>query len=403
MTLAEIREKRAAKVSAARAILAKAESEKRSINAEETKAFDGYKAEIEDLEAQEKRAVFIEEIERRADITPIDKPFQALQNEISVVEVLRAQMKGRTADGAAAEYSKEVERRTGRKPEGVFIPMNLLERRAGVNLTSTAKQIVPTEHRPDLYISPLREQLMARRLGVRVLGGLSGNLSIPKYGSGLETGWVAENAAVPEGEMSFASVGLTPKHVGGKTEMSRQLLQQSSPDIEGLCREDLVFLIAKQIDKAIIAGTGTNNEPLGVLNFANKQAGTLATLDWLSVLQMVQQLEDEEIFAGTWLTNSTVKTKLASTLKEAGLPGYLLENGSLASKSLYVSRRIPASTIILGDWSQVLLGVWSELDILVNPYAEPAYSRGGVQIRAMATVGVAARHEKAFVVADDVA
>lgn len=402
MTLAEIREKRAAKVSAARAILAKAEGEKRSLNDEEIKAFDACKAEIESLEAQEKRAIFIEEIERRADVKPIDKPFQALQDEISVIEVMRSQMEGRAVSGAAAEYSKEVEQRSGRKPEGVFIPMSLLERRESVNTTTTAAKIVPTEHRPDLYIGPLREQLMARRLGVRVLTGLSGNLSIPKYGSGLETGWIAENSPVPEGAMSFASVGLIPNHVGGKTEMSRQLLQQSSPDIEGLCREDLAFLIAKQIDKAIIAGTGKNNEPLGVLNFAGKQAGTLATLNWLSVLQMVQQLEDEEIFTGTWLTNSTIKTTLASTLKEDKLPGYLLENGTLASKSLYVSRHIPASTIILGDWSQVLLGVWSELDILVNPYAEPAYSRGGVQVRAMATVGIAARHEKAFVVANDV-
>ncbi len=130
---------------------------------------------------------------------------------------------------------------------------------------------MPTVHRADLYIGPLREALIARRLGVRVLTGLRGNLSIPKYGSGLETGWVAEGGAVPEGDMAFDSVGLEPKHVGGKTEMSRQLIQQSSPEIEQLVRDDLAFLIAKQIDRAIIAGTGTNNEPLGVLNFTGAQ------------------------------------------------------------------------------------------------------------------------------------
>lgn len=46
-----------------------------------------------------------------------------------------------------------------------------------------------------------------------------------------------------------------------------------------------------------------------------------------------------------------------------------------------------------------MLGVWSEVDILVNPYAEPAYSRGGVQVRAMATVDTAVRHPEGFVVA----
>ena len=62
-----------------------------------------------------------------------------------------------------------------------------------------------------------------------------------------------------------------------------------------------------------------------------------------------------------------------------------------------------AGIAILGDWSQVLLGIWSEIDILVNPYAQPAYGRGGVLVRAMSTVDVALRHPQAFVVASDIA
>ena len=57
---------------------------------------------------------------------------------------------------------------------------------------------------------------------------------------------------------------------------------------------------------------------------------------------------------------------------------------------------------IFGDWSQVLLGVWSELDLLVNPYSETAYSKGNVLIRAMATCDIAIRHAQAFQYADDV-
>src|SRR5690606_6111267 len=149
--------------------------------------------------------------------------------------------------------------------------------------------------------------------------------SIPKFGSGLETGWVAEGGAVPEEEMTFGDVSLTPKHVGGKTEMSRQLLQQSSPDIERLVREDLAFLIAKQIDHAIIAGTGTNNEPTGIINTVGIQTGDLTTLDYASIMAMVQQFEDTELTSASWLTTSAAKTKLATTLREAGLPGYLLD------------------------------------------------------------------------------
>ena len=58
--------------------------------------------------------------------------------------------------------------------------------------------------------------------------------------------------------------------------------------------------------------------------------------------------------------------------------------------------------LIYGDWSELLIGVWSELDILVNPYESTAYSKGNVVIRAMATVDVAVRHPKAFVSVEDV-
>ena len=50
-------------------------------------------------------------------------------DRISVVEVLRAQMEGRSLSGAAAEYAQETERRTGRKAQGVFIPLAALENR----------------------------------------------------------------------------------------------------------------------------------------------------------------------------------------------------------------------------------------------------------------------------------
>lgn len=395
MKLHELRESRATKVAEMRNLV----DANKTMTADQQAAFDRLKSEVVDLEGQESRALFLDAAERRSGGLPVDKQAAKLEGDFSVLRVLQAQVEGRSVDGLEREYSQEAERRTGRKAQGAFIPMTALEKRA--NTTTTAADIVPTVHRPDLYIGPLRESLVARSLGVRVLPGLTGNLSVPKYGTGLATGWVAEGGAVPDGDMTFGSVGLEPKHVGGKTEMSRQLIQQSSPAIEQLIRDDLAFLIAKQIDTAIIAGTGATNQPLGVLNMTGVQSGLLATLNWPAVLAFAQKLEDAEVFGGTWLTNAAVKNKFAATLKEAGLPGYLLEAGRVAERAMVTSKAVPANTVVLGDFSQILLGVWSELDILVNPFAEPAYSRGGVVVRAMATVGTACRHEQAFVIADD--
>lgn len=408
MNLAAIREKRAAKVVEMRAILAKAEAEKRALAQPEQATFDALKAEVQDLEGQEARAQFLEDVERRTSGQPVaDRSFDAMQRSVSVVEVMRAQMEGRALTGAAAEYQVETERRTGRKAKGAFVPLAAIEQR--VNTTTSAGELVPTIHRADQYIEPFRNNLLARRLGVRVLSGLTGNLSIPKFGTGTTTGWVAENAALPTGDMTFDSVGLAPKHAGGISEMSRQLLMQSSPDIEQLVRDDLSFMLAQAIDSALIKGGGTN-EPDGVLETVGIQTASLATLNWANVLAMLQKLDLVNATAVNLVGSTKVKAKLAGTLKATGIAGYLLEGGRVSDLPAFFSNQVPEKTgtpntgrLIAGDWSQVLLGIWSEVDILVNPYAETAYSKGNVLVRAMSTVDIANRHPEAFVVADDLA
>lgn len=410
MKLADIKERRAILVGEMRSILSTAETQKRALSADEQAKFDTLKQQVTDLEAQEARAQFLDDQERRMlgqAAGAEHRETADLEGRISVLRILQAQIEGRALSGAELEYAQETERRTGRKAEGVFVPMSAFERR--VNTTTTGNDLVATDHRADQYISPLRNALLARQLGVRVLSGLRGNVTIPKHGSALTVGWVAENGNLGDSDMSFDPVTLAPKHAGGLTEMSRQLIQQSSPDIEQLVRDDLSYALAKAIDSALILGGGTN-EPVGVLSTTGIQTANLATLSWANVLGMLEKAELENAGVVNWLTHAKVKTRLASTLKDADLPGYLLENGKMADLPLYSTNQVPKKTgtpdtgrLILGDWSQVMLGIWSEVDILVNPFDSTAYARGGVKVRAMATVDAAVRHPKAFVVAEDIA
>lgn len=407
MNLHAIREARAQKIAAMRNILSTAETEKRTLTAAEQGQFDALKGEVTSLEADETRASFMAEAERRMLGESVgDAHAKKLEERVSVLKVLQAAVNGTPLTGAEAEYAAEAERRTGRKAEGVFVPASLFEKR--VNTTTSAAELVGTDHRADLYIAPFRDALLARKLGVRVLSGLRGNVSIPKHGTGLTVGWVAEGSAVPEGNMEFDSVTLTPKHVGGYTEMSRQLIQQSSPDIEDLVRADLAYLVAKAIDSALIKGGGTN-EPKGVMSTAGVQTANLATLSWTNIAAMLEKLEVANSSAVNWVTSPGVATKLRTTLKATGIAGYLAEGGRVADLPLFVTNQVPHVTgtpnkgvAILGDWSQVMLGIWSELDILVNPFDSTAYKRGGVLVRAMATCDIAVRHPEAFVIASDV-
>jgi hypothetical protein len=50
----------------------------------------------------------------------------------------------------------------------------------------------------------------------------------------------------------------------------------------------------------------------------------------------------------------------------------------------------------------LLIGLWSALDVLVNPFESTAYAKGNVMVRAMATADIALRNPTAFVKATGV-
>lgn len=396
--LHELREAKAAKVAEARQLLASSPT----LNAEGVAKFDAIKTAITDLEGQESRAVFIEDAERRA-LPMADKSHAGLKAEVSVLEAIRCQVEGRDAQGAVAEYSREVERRTGKK--GVYVPLSAFESRAA-QTTTTAAGIVPNDFRPDLFVGPLRNSLVMRTLGARILTGLVGNVVVPRQKTSHVAQWIAEGESLTDTGMTFDNMTLQPRHVGAMTELSRQLIQQSSPQIEQIVRDDMSAVIAEAFDTAMLTGDGIK-QPLGLLNTVGIQTANLATMTWEGILAMLQKLAVANVNPTAWLTSPGVATKLRAALKSATAgAGYLMENGQVASLPVAVANQVPLKAtkgqVILGDFSEMFVGVWDSLEILVNPYDSAAYARGGVKVRALMTADCAVRRPEAFVVASDV-
>lgn len=406
MKLHEIRQKKAAKVAEARNLLNTAESESRSLNAAEQAAFDGLRTAITDLEGQEQRAQFVEDAERRAAGEPVDNSRANLEARISIVDAIAAHMENRSLTGALAEYNTE-QKRMGVQAKGVLVPHSLFEKRAA-QTTTTAAGIVPEDFRADQFVGLLRNSMVVQSLGARVLPNLRGDVTIPRQATTSTAQWLAEGDTLTDSGITFNSIGLKPKHVGAITELSRQLLQQSNPSIEALVRDDFINVVSLAIDKALIHGDGVK-EPEGLLTAATG-TGTLATLSWATILTVLQGLALKNITPNSWLTHPKVATILRKTLREAGLPGYLLENGQLAGVPVAVTNQLaekagsPAKgRMIVGDFSEMIVGTWGSVDILTNPYAEGPYSRGAVQVRILTTCDMVPRREDAFTVIEDIA
>lgn len=393
----ELLELKSAKVAEMRGLLDGADLEKRDLTADEAAKFDAMKADIAKLEAQEQRAAFLESVERAK---PVDKQFLAVEQRVTVLDAIRAQVGGRAVGGALAEFNQETELRTGRKAQGVFVPLQAFEMRAA-QTTTTAAGIVPEDFYASEYIGPLRKSLVARGLGIRTMTGLRGDVVIPKYKSGMTADWVNEDEALSASGMKFETVTMKPKHVGALTELSRQLIQQSSPDINALVTDDLSFILADAIDRAILLGDGVK-APLGILNTPDIQTASLANPSYAEVLKLFELLDLANVSNAKFLTNPSVMRVLRSVEKSQGTGLYLAGGASIGDVESVVSNQLSGGKLLLGDFSQFILGIWSEVDILVNPYAESAYSKGNVLVRAMMTAGSVVRHPEAFVLVDDV-
>lgn len=410
MTLSEIREARAAKVAEMRKLLNTADTEKRSLNDGEKAAFDKLKAEIESLEADEARAQYIAEVERRATGEPVDKSMTALEKRVSLTDAILAQVENRSLTGALAEYNAEKAREgVAARRGGVLVPSSLFEQRT-TQTTTTQSNIVPDDFRADQFIGLFRNSMVMRSLGARVLSGLRGDVVIPRQTASSSAYWVAEGDSLTESNPTFDTIKLSPKHVGALASMSRQLLQQANPSIEQLIRDDFVSVIGLAIDKAMLHGLAANDEPVGILNTSGIQTGSLATLDWEAVIALLEKLALENMTPNAMVTHPAVATLLRTTLKDsvAGAE-YLMQGGTVAGIPANVTNQLEAKTgtpdtgrLILGDFSQMIVGEWGSAEILANPYAAGYYEKGDIQLRILATMDMVVRNPKAFVSVDDI-
>ena len=257
-------------------------------------------------------------------------------------------------------------------------------------------------------ISPLK------RLGATVLRGLTGNLDLPRIKASGTATWVAEHAPATGSDMQFDKVPLGPKTVTAQYEVSRRMILQAA-QIEQILRADIGFLLAQALDAAAINGSGANT-PQGIMTVAGVPVISLgangAALTNADAFADLQGAVLDANSAGTgFLTNTKVRKAVAKLKDSASssawhggsIPksaGAVLKSGSVESHQR--ARGTNLSAAIYGNWQDLVLGYWSSIDILMNPYADSVASKGGALVHAFLDADVAIRHPESFAVCKDI-
>ena len=169
----------------------------------------------------------------------------------------------------------------------------------------------------------MRDRLAVAELGATFLGGLVGDVSIPKRTGTATAYWFGadDSDSVTESTGTIGTVTMTPKTVGALSKFSHLMNLQSTPDIEQLIRADFVALLADAIDTAAINGSGSSNQPTGILNtsgigsVAGGTNGLAPTLDHLLDLKKEVAVDNADVASCGYLTNACLIGSSATATK----------------------------------------------------------------------------------------
>lgn len=257
------------------------------------------------------------------------------------------------------------------------------------------------------FIELLRNKSVVFNMGAVRLSGLRDNVTIPKHSATGSTTWLANEAAqLSEVNQTFVQVSLTPKTVGGYTEISRQLLLQSNPSIEGIVSADLATIVALDIDLKALNGSGASGQPTGILNTAGIGSVTGTSLDYADIVEF-----QTDVFAGNALSGNAgyvttgavaglLKTRVKFTSTASPIWEGRLEEGMVDGYRGVASNQMPAATMLFGDFAELIIAEWGVLEIEANPYAD--FKAGIVGVRAIASIDIGVRYPTAFSAASSI-
>lgn len=354
----------------------------------------------------------------------------AERSNFNLVRALNAALTGDWSKaGFEREVSQTLAKRSGRETTGFFMPSDVTMQRDTppgyfVGQPTQGGNLVATDLRSGSFIDLLRAKAMVTRMGATVISGLVGNVEIPRQTGASTTYWLAENTAPTESNATFDKVSLKPKTIGALSSVSRNLLLQSSMNVEAFVRNELAVSLALGIDLAALCGTGTNNQPTGIANMSGictveggTNGGSL-TFDKLIDMETQVATANADVTNMYYLCNAATigfLKKIKNTsgdyiwkpITEAvrnGFPGEV--NGYAVGRSNQVRSGLQKGTsnncheIYFGNWADLLIGEWGFLEIDVNRYGD-AWKSGGVEIRALQTIDIAVRHPKSFCLFSD--
>lgn len=223
----------------------------------------------------------------------------------------------------------------------------------------------------------------------------------------------AEGSAITETDGTFAALNLTAWSIGALVRVNNELLDDA-PQFAAELDTQLSAVMALKLDSLGLYGTGAS-QPLGLRRVVGLQeivAGVVGGDQndgaspsqmgwWDPVLDLMQKLEQANATPQTlvWAPRTRyefakLKDGLGAYLNSTRAPDAINTLTKLVSNQISISETQgsanTASTIFIGDWSNVAIAIRSDITIEMSREADTAFKQNQTLVRAImrADVGV---------------
>lgn len=295
-------------------------------------------------------------------------------------------------------------------------------RAANQTTTTQGGFLVPEELQVGM-IEALTKKTTVIRAGATWLQGLTGgNLVFNREDAVVDLSAQAEtlSSAMTDSTPTIGQLTLSEHSAGALVYVTEQLLQNANQAVDTWIEMQMVKAIARYIDSMALIGTGSGNQPLGIMNDSDLQVLALSNtpLEFDDIAEMQVMLEEanawDETAKNAMLWHPRVKNVVrrqrlvqysGQTAGGGFVHGARLNNLSdLLGFPDYTSTQLSgvsgSADAILGNWEELMIATWGNL--VVKRSDDYRFGHGQVAFRTIIGMDLGVRHDDSFVTVTDI-
>lgn len=247
----------------------------------------------------------------------------------------------------------------------------------------------------------VRPMLVLDRIGCQRLEvGSVVDAVVPEW-SGGSGYWVGEGGAVGSADVTV-STGTALPHTAGCSQVYSRRLLKNAADLEPQLAAELQRLVRGTLEAGLIAGDGSQGQPLGLIHTTGATAvsfaGAVPTFAEVADVLQGYYDNDGDPDAAVVLVNPVTFVGMLETQKVAGSGQYLAavegQRRSVLGVTAQLSNHVPEGKVVMLDPANVTLVFWRAASVSIDPNS----TTGNRRMVVLNDVDLVVRHRSQLVI-----